>query len=369
MTAAPLPDFAHIASVQAGPVGNVSADRTARSGQVFPAVMRSILQQATEANQQDKTADSLPSPDALLPDPGMNLSVQGEAVTLSMIQQMLANLSVAVRMTPEQVQSVAAGIPGSLPLQQTDKGVIPRGMIIENAAKHLQDMKNASGAESFQKSPAQLVAETAHALQAVRDAGELVSADAATLKSHTDSAKTAAEASVTESSDSISSMLKDVEAPVVELSAARQSSAYAVTGGVHRVAEVFSGSNVNSDVFVTSIRDIHEPIRAAVETGTKHMVLRLDPPGLGDIQIRLRIHQGVLSAELKVDSGITRELFTSALPQIRHQLENSGIRVGDVQVDLHDDYLAHQEPAREHGQGRQNRQGRQTNENFFEYLA
>ncbi len=315
MTAAPLPGFAQIASVQAGRSAvDVSADRNAQSGQGFSAVMRSVLQRVAEANQQDKIGDLLPSPDELLPDACINLSVHGDAVMLSMIQQMFANLPVAVRMTPEQVQSAAAGILGSLLLQQSEKGVIPQEMTIGNAAKHLQDMKNSSGAASFQKPPAQAVAEAAHSLQTVRDAGELISADAAALKSHTDSAKTVVAAFVTESSDSISAKLEDVEAPAAEVSASRQSSVYSATGGGDRMAEVFTGRNVNSDVSITSIRDIYEPIRTAAEAGTKHMVLRLDPPGLGDVQIRLRIHQGVLSAELKVDSGITKELFVSALP-------------------------------------------------------
>ncbi|HSW63280.1 MAG TPA: flagellar hook-length control protein FliK [Dissulfurispiraceae bacterium] len=370
MTTATVPVFAQSAAAQAGPSNNAaSASNNAPSGQGFAGVLRSVIQRLAGENQQDFPSMNNNTPAQELPDAGEIPFEQGDAVAFSMIQQMLVNLPATAQMTPAQIQTLAQEVLNSLAQAQIENGMVSRGQIVENIVKSLQGMKKESGAESFQKAPGNIVAEAIDALKSVQDEGTSVVKEVSTLKSHPDSAQVTAKASRAELFDALASSVNEREAPDVMLSTTRQSSVYALQGGVHRLADASLSRDVNGDVSVTSIRDIHEPIRAAAETGTKQMILRLDPPGLGDVQIRLRVQQGVLTADLKVDSSSIRDLFTSVLPQIRHQLENSGIRVGELQVDLRDDYPADQGQRRGQDQRQQQQQDRQTGGNFFEYLA
>ena len=366
MTPATLPVFAMNAPVQNGrfDVGSPS-DATGTSDRSFLSVMKSVMQKSAAESQPVGESEA---PVVLEAEAGV--PVQNDAITLSMIQQMLINLPIANQMTQEQLQTLANDIFESLPRMQIQNGVIPQGLIVENVAKFLQEMKKDAGTVSFEQTLGQELSETAHALKAAAGAQTEPLPEAIPSQELPDEpAKVAVVANEQDIAEMLPSMVQEPELPETEATVAKQTLPFAMQGELPQISDAPVGKVMNSDAAVTSIRDIHEPIRAAAEAGTKLMVLRLDPPGLGDVQIRLRMQQGVLTADLKVDSGSTKDLFTSALPQIRQQLESSGIQVGEIQVDLHEDYLAGQGQKREQEQGRQNRQDRQSNENFFQYLA
>ncbi|KAF0179008.1 MAG: flagellar hook-length control protein [Nitrospirae bacterium] len=370
MTTVTVPVIAQSAAVQPGRLTScVSAPDSFQSGRGFAEALQSVVQRFAGEIQQESSSGNIAMSLQMHLDAGENMPVQADTVTLSMIQQMLLNLPVAAQMTPAQIQPIAQDVLSLLSHSPVQNETVSRGQILETIVKSLQEMKKESAPEQFQKTFGNTVAVTDHALKSVQNAGTSGAADVSALKSPADSSHGTAKIFGAELFDALASTVNDREVPEVTLSTTRQSSAYVLHGGVHRLADASLGGDAGGDVSVTSIRDIHEPIRAAAETGVKQMILRLDPPGLGDVLIRLRVQQGVLTAELKVDSGSIKDLFTSVLPQIRQQLENSGIRVGELQVDLRDDYLADQGQRREQGQRQQQQQGRQTQENFFEYLA
>jgi flagellar hook-length control protein FliK len=366
MTPATLPVFAMNAPVQNGrfDVGS-TADTTGSSERSFLSVMKSVMQKSAAGNQPVGQSEA-----PVLLETEAGAPIQDDAVTLSMIQQMLLNLPIATQMTQEQLQTLANDIFESLPAMQIQNGVIPQGLIVENVAKFLQEMKKDAGTASFERTLGQALSETAHALNAAPEAPADPLPEVIPPQELPDQpAKVAAVSIEQDIVETLPSLGKEPELPETETAVAKQTLPFVMQGELHQISDAPVGKVMNSDAAVTSIRDIHEPIRAAAEAGMKQMVLRLDPPGLGDVQIRLRMQQGVLTADLKVDSGSTKDLFTSALPQIRQQLETSGIQVGEIQVDLHEDYLSGQGQKREQDQGRQNRQAPQSNENFFEYLA
>jgi flagellar hook-length control protein FliK len=88
---------------------------------------------------------------------------------------------------------------------------------------------------------------------------------------------------------------------------------------------------------VSRLTSMDEVISKAVDAGQKNLVIRIDPPDLGNVQIRLSLDNGVLKAEVRVDSSIVKDAFNLVIPQIKTSLENSGIKVSEFHVDVRDD--------------------------------
>ncbi len=129
---------------------------------------------------------------------------------------------------------------------------------------------------------------------------------------------------------------------------------------------------VKEMVHASRLNEISEPIMKTLGAGDKHLIIRLEPPDLGSIHIKLRIdNSGVLRADFRVDSNVVRDLFSAAMPQIKASLENSGIKVSDFFVDVKEDYYSdsgkrqQQEDANQH----QQKQNKQQKHRFFDYFA
>src|SRR5208283_1353539 len=97
------------------------------------------------------------------------------------------------------------------------------------------------------------------------------------------------------------------------------------------------------------------------------LVIRIDPPDLGSMQIKLSLDNGMLKANVSVDSNAVKDSFNLALPQIRTSLENAGIKVSDFQVNVREDqYRNGQE---RNNQGQQQRQSRESKNGFSDFFA
>jgi flagellar hook-length control protein FliK len=85
---------------------------------------------------------------------------------------------------------------------------------------------------------------------------------------------------------------------------------------------------------VTKLHEIGNSFIKTLNSGSRHLIINLEPPDLGSVQIKLKMTNGVLTANLKVDSLAVKELFSSALPQIKASLADSGIKLSDFFVDV-----------------------------------
>lgn len=63
-----------------------------------------------------------------------------------------------------------------------------------------------------------------------------------------------------------------------------------------------------------------------------HLRLHLKPPSLGTLDLHLTLKAGVLALEIRAESPRARDLIESALPQLRHALDQRGIEVGQVSL-------------------------------------
>ena len=126
-------------------------------------------------------------------------------------------------------------------------------------------------------------------------------------------------------------------------------------------------SPIQETVPVARLTSLDAVISKAVDSGQKNLVIRIDPPDLGSMHIRLSLDNGVLKADVRVDSGSIKDSFNLALPQIKTSLENAGIRVSEFHVDVREDqYRNGQE---RNNQGQQQKQGRGSKNSFSDFFA
>lgn len=127
---------------------------------------------------------------------------------------------------------------------------------------------------------------------------------------------------------------------------------------------------VKEPVHVSRLPELGETVAKALESGSKSITIKLDPPDLGGIQIKLRMDNGVLTANFKVDSSSVKDIFSQAMPHIKTSLEGSGIKPGDFNVDVRQDGYAQGRKQQEQDGGRQQaRQNKEPQEQFFNFLA
>jgi len=126
-------------------------------------------------------------------------------------------------------------------------------------------------------------------------------------------------------------------------------------------------SPVQETVPANRMVSLDEVISRAVDSGQKNLVVRIDPPDLGSMHIKLSLENGVLRADVRVDSSSVKDSFNLALPQIKSSLENSGIKVSEFHVDVREDqYRNGQE---RNNQGQQQRQDRGNRNGFSDFFA
>ncbi|MGO9016518.1 MAG: flagellar hook-length control protein FliK [Dissulfurispiraceae bacterium] len=119
---------------------------------------------------------------------------------------------------------------------------------------------------------------------------------------------------------------------------------------------------------VNKLNELSDPIVKTLASGGKSLVIKLSPPEMGTIEIRLKVENGVLTADFKVDSSAVKDLFSVAMPQIKNSIESAGVKTGNFFADLKDD--------RSTGGGRQQdanqqqqRQQKEQKQSFFDFFA
>ena len=140
---------------------------------------------------------------------------------------------------------------------------------------------------------------------------------------------------------------------------------------VHQTPYAKEGGIIKETVHVSRLNEVGEPIMKTLGSGDKHMIIKIEPPDLGSIQIKLRMENGVLKADFRVDSPIVKDLFSMAIPHIRETIENSGIKAGEFLVDVKDEYYSDGREKRESAeqQQQQQKQNKEPRFQFFDYFA
>jgi flagellar hook-length control protein FliK len=72
--------------------------------------------------------------------------------------------------------------------------------------------------------------------------------------------------------------------------------------------------------------------RALERDGRAEFHLRITPPEIGPVRVRLAAHNGQVMAELTVSNEAVQHLVESRMPELRHRLESAGLNVGGFDV-------------------------------------
>ncbi len=119
---------------------------------------------------------------------------------------------------------------------------------------------------------------------------------------------------------------------------------------------------------VNKLNELSEPIMKTLGSGEKSLLIKLSPPDMGTIEIRLKMENGVLTADFKVDSNAVKDLFSIAMTQIKNSIENSCIKTGNFFADLKDDRSSDGGRQQDTNQ-QQQRQQKEQKPNFFDFFA
>jgi flagellar hook-length control protein FliK len=145
--------------------------------------------------------------------------------------------------------------------------------------------------------------------------------------------------------------------------------------GVVVLNSVYQSANsqdapAKESMHVAKLHEIGNSFIKTLNSGSRHLIINLEPPSLGSIQIKLKMINGVLTANLKVESAAVKELFSSALPQIRASLADSGIKLSDFFVDVRkeDGFYDGMKQHRDGGQ-HDNQRHKKYQEFKFDYFA
>ena len=88
-------------------------------------------------------------------------------------------------------------------------------------------------------------------------------------------------------------------------------------------------TNINQPQWGT---DFSKRIQFMINSDIKHAELRLDPPELGRINIKISMNQDQASVVFTSAHGNVRENIENTLPRLRELLQESGIQLGDANV-------------------------------------
>ncbi len=131
-----------------------------------------------------------------------------------------------------------------------------------------------------------------------------------------------------------------------------------------------SNSSVKEPLHVSRLHELGEPIAKTLGAGDKHLIIKLDPPDLGSIRIKLTMDNGVLKVDFKVESAAVKDMFSTVMPNIKASLEDSGIKLSEFFVDVKEDRYP-DEGRRHHAENGQQQQKQQKEQKFkfYDYFA
>ena len=119
---------------------------------------------------------------------------------------------------------------------------------------------------------------------------------------------------------------------------------------------------------VNKLNELSDPIMKTLGSGDKNLIIKLSPPDMGTIEIKLKMENGVLTADFKVDSTAVKDLFSVAMPQIKNSIESAGIKTGNFFTDLKDDRSSDSGRHQDTNQ-QQQRQQKGQKQSFFDFFA
>lgn len=123
------------------------------------------------------------------------------------------------------------------------------------------------------------------------------------------------------------------------------------------------------DVRASIVEQLHEPVTRAINRGADHIRLHLQPEGLGDLRVSIRMVNGGVRLDIVTDKILSRQILEQGLPELKSYMRDDGISIKSMNVE-YGGADEHETPRRrddEHPPYRHNHGRRR--ENFAGYFA
>ncbi len=78
-----------------------------------------------------------------------------------------------------------------------------------------------------------------------------------------------------------------------------------------------------------------ERVIVMMSKNLKHVDIRLDPPELGKMQIKLALNQDQASVQIIVANQAVREIVEQTMPRLREMMQQQGLQLGQASVEQH----------------------------------
>lgn len=88
-----------------------------------------------------------------------------------------------------------------------------------------------------------------------------------------------------------------------------------------------------------NLEKISEQTHLLIEKGGGEMKVRLQPEGLGELHIKVAIHEGRVQVEMMADSDHSKKILEKGLADLKSNLASHKIEVGQVKVDVSRDIM------------------------------
>ncbi len=75
-----------------------------------------------------------------------------------------------------------------------------------------------------------------------------------------------------------------------------------------------------------------QQVTASAIAATKETTVRVEPEGLGPIEVRVRIESGHVDVRFAIEHPVTMNMVRAALPDLERMLAQSGLNLGDAQI-------------------------------------
>lgn len=120
----------------------------------------------------------------------------------------------------------------------------------------------------------------------------------------------------------------------------------------------------NLELPILKMNELSQGILKALATSNKTLLVQLEPPELGKILIKLTLDNYGVKADMRVEYPHVKEMLTNLLPEIRSNLQSSGIKISDFLLDLTREHKGYSDSSS--GSGQKKYRG---NQKFFEYFV
>jgi len=105
----------------------------------------------------------------------------------------------------------------------------------------------------------------------------------------------------------------------------------AVPGPSER-ASLQASTRLEPELAARALRQVESGILKNMGQGRTQLVLRLDPPDLGKLNMVLSVKDGEVSAVFRAETSDAQRVISEQLSQLKQHLEQQGIRVGKMEV-------------------------------------